>query len=121
MRNSWTSSGTGDTPDMKHYSGIDYDHFLDNVRDMYPFSILEAILTELIANALDAKTSLLDIRVDAENRLLEIVDNQGGKDIWGKKPVDRTLRITKFLQQEFSLGSNGLPIKQRKKKHTASK
>ena len=57
----------------------------------------------------------------ADEGLLEIIDNQGGKDIWGKKPVDRTLRITKFLQQEFSLASNGLVIKQRKKKRTGSK
>jgi DNA-binding transcriptional ArsR family regulator len=41
--------------------------------------------------------------------LLEIIDMQGGKDIWGKKPLDRTLRITKFLEKEFNLGSNGLP------------
>lgn len=57
----------------------------------------------------------------ADEGLLEIIDNQGGKDIWAKKPVDRTLRITKFLQQEFNLGSNGLPMKQRKKKRTAPK
>jgi hypothetical protein len=57
----------------------------------------------------------------ADEGLLEIIDNQGGKDIWGKKPVDRTLRITKFLQKEFSLGSNGLPVNQRKRKHTPAK
>jgi DNA-binding MarR family transcriptional regulator len=44
----------------------------------------------------------------AAEGLLEIIDNEGGKDIWGKKPVDRTLRITQFLQQEFGLSSNGL-------------
>lgn len=52
----------------------------------------------------------------AEEGLLEIIDNQGGKDIWGKKPVDRTLRITKFLQQEFGLSPNGLPTRTKKKK-----
>jgi len=57
----------------------------------------------------------------ADEGLLEIIDTQGGKDIWGKKPVDRTLRIAKFLQQEFSLGSNGLLAKPAKKKRTVSK
>jgi hypothetical protein len=44
----------------------------------------------------------------ADEGLLEIIDNHGGKDIWGKKPVDRTLRITKFLQTEFGLNSEGI-------------
>ena len=50
-----------------------------------------------------------ELRVLAEEGLIEIIDTQGGKDIWAKKPIDRTLRITKFLRAEFSLGLNGLP------------
>jgi len=50
----------------------------------------------------------------ADEGLLEIIDTQGGKDIWGKKPVDRTLRITKFLQKEFHLNSDGLPTEIKK-------
>ena len=41
--------------------------------------------------------------------MLEITDTSGGKDIWGKKAIDRTLRITPFLRDEFSLGPDGLP------------
>jgi hypothetical protein len=65
---------------MKHFSGIDYDHFLDDIRDMYPFSIEEAVLVELIANALDAKTTLIDIRIDPERNILELTDNGVGMD-----------------------------------------
>ncbi len=68
---------------MKHYSGIDYEHFLNDIRDMYPFSIDEAILAELIANALDAKTTLLDIRIDADQRIFELTDNALGIDAKG--------------------------------------
>src|SRR3989442_14914387 len=65
---------------MKPLSGIDYDHFLDDIRDMYPFSIEEAVLVELIANSLDAKTSLIDIRTDPERNLLEVSDTGVGMD-----------------------------------------
>ena len=44
----------------------------------------------------------------AAEGMLEIVDTNGGKDIWGKKPVDRTLRISQFLQTEFLLRPDGL-------------
>lgn len=41
--------------------------------------------------------------------LIELSDSQGGQDIWSKKPLDRTLRITKFLRDEFNLSDDGLP------------
>jgi len=59
-----------------------------------------------------------ELRRLREEGLLEIADSQGGKDIWAKKPVDRTLRIAKFLQQEFSLESGGRPAKSGKRKRT---
>jgi DNA-binding MarR family transcriptional regulator len=50
----------------------------------------------------------------SEEGLLEIIDSQGGKDVWGKKPVDRTLRITKFLKEQYGLSSDGLPARPKK-------
>jgi DNA-binding transcriptional ArsR family regulator len=50
-----------------------------------------------------------------EEGLLEIVDSQSNRDIWAKKPVDRTLRITPFLCTEFHLQKNGLKQKAIKK------
>ena len=41
--------------------------------------------------------------------LLEIVATSGGKDLWGKKPIDQTLRITHFLCEEFGLERDGRP------------
>jgi hypothetical protein len=43
----------------------------------------------------------------ATEGMLEVVDTASGKDIWAKKPVDRTLRISQFLQSEFALGPDG--------------
>ena len=68
---------------MKHFSGIDYEHFLDDIRDMYPFGIEEAMLVELIANALDAKTSILEFRIDPERKTFRLVDNGSGMDARG--------------------------------------
>ena len=51
----------------------------------------------------------------ADEGLIEIIDTQGGnKDIWAKKPIDRTLRITKFLKEEFGLDSTGMPAQKGK-------
>jgi len=61
-----------------------------------------------------------ELRYLATEGLLEVIDTHAGKDIWGKKPVDRTLRITKFLEEEFNLGHDGLQMKARKGKRKRS-
>lgn len=48
-----------------------------------------------------------ELKALAEEGLLEIVDTTGGKDIWGKKPIDRTLRVTQFLCTEYNLERHG--------------
>jgi|ERR1700722_6242479 hypothetical protein len=57
-----------------------------------------------------------DLRILGDEGLLEIVDTSGGRDIWGKKSIDRTLRITKYLQEEYGLQADGRPSKARKAK-----
>lgn len=52
-----------------------------------------------------------DLRDLGEEGLLELVDCHGNRDIWAKKPVDRTLRITQFLCTEFNLQKSGLKQK----------
>lgn len=39
--------------------------------------------------------------------ILEIANSIGGKDYWSKKPLDHTIRITRFLCTEFSLNEDG--------------
>jgi biotin operon repressor len=48
-----------------------------------------------------------ELRVLKEQGLLEIVGASGGRDLWGKTPIDRTLRITQFVCEEFNLERNG--------------
>jgi Bacterial regulatory protein, arsR family len=57
-----------------------------------------------------------DLRRLMEEGLLELAGTRGNADIWGRKPIDRTLRISPFLCQEFGLDRNGLPAKKKTKK-----
>jgi len=52
-----------------------------------------------------------DLKHLGDEGLLELIDSQSNRDIWAKKPVDRTLRITPFLCSEFGLQKNGLKQK----------
>jgi len=94
---------------MKHLSGIDYEHFLDDIRDMYPFSVEEAVLVELIANSLDAKTSLIDIRVDPAQNLFQLIDNGRGMDERGFELYHNF--STSFKRKGQGIGFAGLGAK----------
>lgn len=48
-----------------------------------------------------------DLGILAQEGLLEIVNSAGGRDYWSKKPIDHTIRITRFLCKEFSLNNDG--------------
>ncbi len=57
-----------------------------------------------------------ELRVLAEEGLIEIRDTEGGKDIYAKKPLDHSLRVSKFLQEEFNLSPSGLEPTETKNK-----
>ncbi|MDI6788197.1 MAG: ATP-binding protein [Planctomycetota bacterium] len=63
---------------MQHESTINYQHFIQDLVDMYPFSMEEAIIVELIANSLDAKSSVIEIKTSKEELFFEIKDNGRG-------------------------------------------
>ncbi len=69
---------------------------------------------EEIANHLSMQRQNVgpELKKLADEGLLEIMDSVGGRDIWTKKPVDRTLRITKFLVEVFNINKDGT-LKQR--------
>jgi DNA-binding transcriptional ArsR family regulator len=59
-----------------------------------------------------------DLRLLTDEGLIEIRDTQGGKDIYVKKALDKSLRVSKSLQAKFNLGPSGLDLasgKSRKK------
>ena len=94
---------------MKHYSGIDYEHFLDDIRDMYPFSVEEAVLVELIANSLDAKTGLIDIRIDPSQHIFQLTDNGHGMEARGFEMYHNF--STSFKRKGQGIGFAGLGAK----------
>ncbi len=62
-----------------------------------------------------------DLKALAGEGLLEIVDTAGGQDIWAKKALDRTLRITSFLEEEFNLARDGKAARGAKKRRSKRK
>jgi hypothetical protein len=48
-----------------------------------------------------------ELKVLAREGLLEIVDEVGGRDVWAKTAIDKSLRISRFLCQDFTLGPEG--------------
>jgi hypothetical protein len=57
---------------------VDLLHLLEDLRDAYPGSLEETVLTEIIANSLDSGASLIRIATDAANAMLTIADNGSG-------------------------------------------
>lgn len=59
-----------------------------------------------------------DLRILKEEGLLEIVDASGRQDFWAKKTIDKTLRITRYLCEQYNLRSDGRPnaVSNKKKK-----
>jgi hypothetical protein len=57
---------------------VDLLHLLEDLRDAYPGSLEETVLTEILANALDSGASLIRITTDAANASLTIGDDGSG-------------------------------------------
>ena len=57
-----------------------------------------------------------DLRILKEEGLLEIVDASGRQDFWAKKTIDKTLRISKYLCEQYNLRPDGRPNAAAKKK-----
>jgi hypothetical protein len=57
---------------------VDLRHLLEDLRDAYPGSIEETILTEIVANSLDSGASRVAVRTDQATSTLMIVDDGSG-------------------------------------------
>jgi hypothetical protein len=57
---------------------VNLRHLLEDIRDSYPFPQEEAIITELVANALDSGASQIAFRADGQRGALMVFDNGAG-------------------------------------------
>ncbi|MGH7553609.1 MAG: ATP-binding protein, partial [Longimicrobiales bacterium] len=57
---------------------VDLHHLLEDLRDAYPWSLEETILTEIIANSLDSGATRIELRADAPSSSLTVVDDGRG-------------------------------------------
>ncbi len=61
-----------------HQSSVNFRNLIKDLADMYTYPVPEVILTELIANSLDAKATKIDIRYDHSKKTLIVEDNGEG-------------------------------------------
>src|SRR3989475_5307097 len=57
---------------------VDLLHLLEDLRDAYPGSLEETILTEIVANSLDSRASRVSVATDAAQSSLTVIDNGAG-------------------------------------------
>jgi hypothetical protein len=57
---------------------VDLQHLLEDLRDAYPGSIEETILTEIMANSLDSGATVIALDADSSRRALTVIDNGSG-------------------------------------------
>ncbi|MFH1838367.1 MAG: ATP-binding protein [Candidatus Kuenenbacteria bacterium] len=57
---------------------VNLKHLLEDIRDSYALVVEEAILTELVANSLDSKTSRIEFFIEPEKNQFTILDNGDG-------------------------------------------
>jgi len=57
------------------YSMVNFQNLIQDLVDMYPYNIVEIIITELVANSLDARASEISISFNKDKNLLVVEDN----------------------------------------------
>src|SRR5262245_23854736 len=57
---------------------VDLHHLLEDLRDAYPGSIEETILTEIVANSLDSGATRIALAADPTQATLTVVDDGSG-------------------------------------------
>jgi hypothetical protein len=57
---------------------VDLLHLLEDLRDAYPGSLEETIISEIVANSLDSRAATVVFTADAAGRTLCVVDDGSG-------------------------------------------
>jgi hypothetical protein len=68
-------------PRGRGYTKVDLRHLLEDLRDAYPGGLEETILTELVANSLDAGASVISLSADPAAATFRLLDDGRGM-VW---------------------------------------
>ena len=95
---------------------VDLYHLLEDLRDAYPGSLEETILTEIISNSLDSGAARVVLTADPGQRVLTVVDNGSGMK---RRELSRFHDLAASTKTRGrGIGFAGVGIVQRKKHRT---
>ena len=89
---------------------VDLEHLLEDLRDAYPSSIADTILTEIIANSLDSGASRITITVDPAPSTLTVVDNESGMQRKSMRQYHDIAASTKVRGQGIGFAGVGIKL-----------
>jgi len=89
---------------------VDLEHLLEDLRDAYPYSIAETILTEIIANSLDSGASRITITADPAQSTLTVVDNGSGMQRKAMRQYHDIAASTKVRGQGIGFAGVGIKL-----------
>ena len=89
---------------------VDLEHLLEDLRDAYPYSIAETILTEIIANSLDSGASRITVTADPAQSTLTVVDNGSGMQRKAIRQYHDIAASTKVRGQGIGFAGVGLKL-----------
>lgn len=89
---------------------VDLEHLLEDLRDAYPSSIAETILTEIIANSLDSGASRITMTADPAQSTLAVVDNGSGMQRKAMRQYHDIAASTKVRGQGIGFAGVGIKL-----------
>jgi hypothetical protein len=89
---------------------VDLEHLLEDLRDAYPSSITETILTEIIANSLDSGASRIAMTADPAQSTLTVVDNGSGMQRKAMRQYHDIAASTKVRGQGIGFAGVGIKL-----------
>ncbi|MGE3154449.1 MAG: ATP-binding protein [Nitrospiraceae bacterium] len=89
---------------------VDLEHLLEDLRDAYPASLEETILTEIIANSLDSGTDRISITADPAQATLTVADNGSGMQRTAMRRYHDIASSTKVRGQGIGFAGVGIKL-----------
>ncbi|MBK5283434.1 MAG: ATP-binding protein [Nitrospiraceae bacterium] len=89
---------------------VDLEHLLEDLRDAYPSSLEETILTEIIANSLDSRANRITMTTDPAQSTLTVADNGSGMQRKEMRQYHDIASSTKVRGQGIGFAGVGIKL-----------